>query len=775
MLVHRRRISAAWFVAGLAAAIALLVSNVPPRAADITVLPNGWRITPAGVIAPLGTLPLHAAQDTTGRWLAITNAGYAQQSVAIFDQSAGRFTDSQPVDRTFYGVAFAPDGRALYVSTGGDGGVRHYDFDSGSGKLANPGVWPLGLGKLFAGGIAVASDGNALYTAVEGADSLVGMDTRTGTILLAAKVGVHPLDVALSQNGERAYVSNWGSASVSVVDIASGTAIATVAVSPHPNALLLSVDGHTLYVACADDNSVALIDTQTNRLRNKIDVALYPDSPAGATPNGLAQSLDGRTLYVADADANAVVAVDVPAGRVFGAVPAGWYPTDVVLGHDGHRLYVLDGKGLSAHAIPKNLHRDLVPGSADSEANYVATLSTGAMQVVTALDRSTLISGLATARADANYKPGSAATATLPPIRHVIYVIRENRTYDEVLGDDPRGNGAANLAAFGQRVTPNIHSLAADFALLDNFYVEGQVSADGHEWCDAAYASDYVTELWPSAYSGRGWDLSLAPAEMPSSGFIWEDAARHGLRVRVYGELTAFDSPPGQPARPGVPSLEGILDPRYRGFDTTYSDQDRFAEWLREFHAYEATGTLPELEVVALPNDHTAALKPGYHTPYAMVADNDYALARMVDALSHSPYWRDTVIFSVEDDAQAGPDHVSDQRSVALLAGAYVARGIVDHTQYTSSSVLRTIEMLLGLPPMTQFDASATPMTRLFAPAPDVRTWRAVKPLVNLTDVNPATGAGARASMRLDLSKPDADDPAEFNKALFAGLHSPSK
>ncbi|HXM18559.1 MAG TPA: bifunctional YncE family protein/alkaline phosphatase family protein [Candidatus Tumulicola sp.] len=780
MTVRTQCLNASRYAAGLAAAIALFSASAPPRAADVTVLPNGWRVTPAGSLSPLGTLPLHMAQDATGRWLAITNAGFSKQSVVVVDEGNGRVTDSRPIERTFFGVAFSPDGRALYVSSGGDGGVLRYPFDPGSGKLSDPAVWPVGVGKLFAGGIAVSSNGKSLYTAVEGADLLVGVDTSTGTNFLAAKVGVHPLDVALSQNGARVYVSNWGGESVSVVDIAKGATTATIPVSPHPNALLLSVDGRTLYAACADDNSVALIDTQTNRVRSTIDAALYPFSPAGAAPNGLSQSLDGRTLYVADAGANAVVAIDVSsaAPRVFGAVPAGWYPTDVELSHDGRRLYILDGMGVSGHANPQNAHNDLTStstGHSTTDPNYIGVLSTGALQTVAVPDRAALISGLASARANALYRPDATTTrAGLPPIKHVIYVIRENRTYDEVLGDDSRGNGDANLAAFGRRVTPNIHRLAADFALLDNFYVEGQVSADGHQWSDAAYVSDYVAKLWPSAYSHRGWDFSLAPAEMPSSGFIWEDAARHGQSVRVYGEFTAFDSPPGA-ARAGVPSLEGILDTHYRGFDTAYSDQDRIHEWLREFHGYEATESLPALEVVSLPNDHTAALKPGYHTPNAMVADNDYALARMIEALSNSAYWRDTVVFSVEDDAQDGPDHVSDQRSVALVAGAYVRRGIVDHTQYTSSSVLRTVELLLGLPPMTQFDAAATPMTALFAATPDMRPWAAVAPSINLNGVNP-TGAAASASMRLDLSRPDANDPAEFRKALNARLnHSPSK
>jgi YVTN family beta-propeller protein len=774
MVVRTQHIRLAAIAATCAVLAAFVHGAAAPRAAEMTQLPNGWRITPSGTaVLPLGTLPLHMTQDPSGRWLAISNAGFGDLAITIVDQQTGRVVDTQAMGRTFYGLVFSPAGDELYASSAADGGVAHFSFDQSTGKLSDLGYFPLGAGKIWTNGLALSLDGNTLFAAVAGADVLVGMNAHSGATSFAAHVGGTPYAVALSPAGNRIYVSNWGGASVTVLNPTTGAIITTIDTDSHPGAMLFGADGRTLYVAAANADVIDVIDSLTDKLRGKIDVALYRASPEGATPDGLALSPDGRTLFVADADANAVVAVDISSSSpaVFGALPTGWYPTDVSMSRDGKRLYVLDGKGFGAHPNPSFYHSSLVPASErNSEAGryYPPNTATGDLETFTALDRSALVGGLASARANALYRPDVAShSPQVPPFKHVIYVIKENRTYDEVLGDDPRGNGQASLAVFGQRITPNIHRLADDFVLLDDFECEGTVSTDGHQWADGAYANDYIQRMWPSDYADRGGGFmdSPRPIDRPSAGYIWDVATTHGVSVRLYGEGAS-----GNPAKGDYPSIDPLLDPNYRPFDVTYSDQNRIVEWLREFRQFEQSGALPQLEVVWLPSDHTAGMKPGARTPYAMIADNDYALGRMVEALSHSRYWRDTLLVSVEDDAQAGPDHVSNQRIEALVISAYANRGLVDHTHYSTSSVLRTIEAALGLPPMSQFDAGARPLAGLFTTVPDLRPWKATLPLTSISAINPPDGPGARASERLDLRTADAADPQEFNRILATYL-----
>ena len=765
---------------GIAVCVALVLSglaqlNAHPKAAEVTTLPNGWRVSPvAASILPLGTLPLQIAQDPNGRWLAISNAGFGDLSIDIVSQETGAIVHSEPMARTFYGLAFSPSGDALYASTGADGTIARWPFNVATGKMGNRDVLRFGAGRIWVNGLAVTHDGGTLLAAVAVANSVVGIDVKTGSTVFDALTGDTPYDIVLSHDGSRAYVSNWGGASVSVIDLSKGQVISTIRTDDHPGSLALGGDGRTLYAACANQNAVDVIDTFTDKTTGTIDVALYPQSPPGATPSGLALSSNGRLLYVSDADSNAVVAVDVTtrAPTVFGAIPVGWYPTDIALSRDGRRLYVLDGKGLSGHPNPSLWQSNIAraPPGTNADQYYAPNLATGDLETITALDRNTLVAGLINAQRYSAYRPDYASHApALPPFKHVIYVIKENRTYDQVLGDDPKGNGQAMLAVFGARITPNTHRLAEEFVLLDNFDTDGLVSADGHEWADGAYATDWVQRMWPSAYAGRAegfFDFGAA-INAPSAGYLWDAALRRQLSVRLYGEGALAGT---NPARAAHPSAQSLLDPKYAPFNVSISDQERVTEWLREFRRFELSGQLPQLEVVWLPSDHTAALKAGAPTPFAMVADNDYALGRMVEALSHSRYWKDTLLVTIEDDAQAGPDHVSDQRIPALVVSAYTNRGLVIHTHYTTTSVLRTIELVLGLPPMSQFDAGATPLTDAFISVPDMRPWKASLPEVSLTQVNPPGSPGARASDHLELGEADASDPAEFNRILMTYL-----
>ena len=752
-------------IAGSACALAVLVHSSAIDAAANNRLPNGWQVTPAGSTTPLGTLPLHMVEDPRGHWLAVTNGGYGQNAIFIVDEQTGKVASTLTVKAAFYGLAFGSS--KLFASTAF--GVESFTV-SANGMLADAG--PLLAPSADFGITGITAAGGRVYVADGAHDRVVALD-ESGKTLWSTPSRGWPYAIVSSKDGNTLYVSDWTSASLTVLDAKSGSLRSTVAMGNHPNAMIMSADGASLYVACANDDAVKVIDTASNAVRATIPSGIFPGSLPGAIPDGLAITADGATLLVADAGENAVVAIDLSAGSplVFGAVPTGWFPTDVIVSGDGHKLFVLDGKGVAGHANPLFVHSSVVTSASPGDYKYYVANTAGDIEMLDMPDRPTLAAGLNTVRFNSAYAPREVAARIPPEGLHVIYIIKENRTYDEVLGDDPRGNGDAHLTIFGRRITPNIHKLVDDFALLDNFDTDAFVSADGHNWSTSAFANDYVDKLWPATYSDRRvdggrrvYDYEEGGPAAPPGGYLWDDARRNGVTVRDYGEYVVTDR--RGVSKPSVASLSGLVDPHYYGFDLGYPDVDRIAEWQREFSAYVAHHDLPQLEIVRLPNDHTAAMRPGARSPYAMVADNDYALGRLVETVSKSPYWKDTVIFSVEDDAQAGPDHVSDHRAEVLVIGARVKRGFVDHTHYTTASVLRTIEEILGLPPMTQYDAGATTMFRLQAESPDTRPWTAQRPNVNLNDVN-APSADGKTSQAMDLGRADAVDPAAFTTMLY--------
>jgi len=730
------------------------------------LLPNGWSVQPTGALTALGTLPLHMTLDKNGKWIAVTVDGYASPVITIVDAQSGRVADSKPLDGAFYGIAFSPDDSTLYASTAQGNGVRRFGFDSSSGKLADNGMWKLAKNDIWTSGLAVSADGSTVYVAAGMARKLYALNSSDGGVRWTAPTGPEPLAVVLSADGSHAYVGDWAGSSITVIDTHAGKRSATIDVADHPNALLLAPDGRKLYASCANGDEIDVIDLTSGRVSSRFDPSLWPHSLEGTTPSGLAFSRDGETLFVADSGDDVVTALSTRTGKLSGAVPVGWYPTDVALSADGSTLFVLDGYGISGHPNSAYGHTAL---RKSNDALYIGSLLTGDLERVPLSGGMTLRQGLETARAASPYRGDQPkASSRSATVRHVIYIIKENRTYDEILGDDRRGDGDASLAIFGRRITPNIHRLADDFILFDRFEENGFVSVDGHNWADAAYADDYVEKLWPTAYAGRGREndsfFGDDPPAVPDAGYLWDDALAHGRTVRDYGEFV-FGA--GKSFQYQAKALRGNTDVRYRGWDLQYSDQSRVDEWTREFDGYDRRGGLPDLEFVYLPDDHTAATRPGYRTPYAMEASNDYAVGRLVDRLSRSRYWKDTVVFVVEDDSQAGPDHVSAQRAEALMVGGPVRRGVVSHGHFTQCSVLRTIELVLGLPPMSQFDAGATPMTSLLASTPNTAPWKASEPNISLGARNSSQATHAQTSMLFDLSKPDASDEATFNSVLL--------
>jgi hypothetical protein len=368
------------------------------------------------------------------------------------------------------------------------------------------------------------------------------------------------------------------------------------------------------------------------------------------------------------------------------------------------------------------------------------------------------------------------------PIRHVHYVVKENRTYDQVFGDLPEGNGAPQLCLFPEAVTPNHHALAREFVLLDNFYADGEVSADGHEWAMGAYASDFVEKTWPLVYGHSQHEKIGYPSEgayaiaIPERGYLWDQAAAAGVSYRSYGEFVFNGRTPADPARPSRPVLREHIDPQYRAFDLDYPDVQRAARFISELKRFEAIGEMPRLQVLRLGNDHTSGTAAGSLTPRALVADNDLALGQIVDAVSHSRFWADCAIIVLEDDAQAGPDHIDAHRMPCLLISPYTVRHAVDSTLYSTTSALRTIELILGLQPMSQFDAAATPLYAAFTSVPDLTPYTARPARIDLTERNTADAWGAKKSARMDFREADRADDIVLNEIIWRsvkGANSP--
>ena len=740
------------------------------------------------------TLVLHP----DGKQLFVLSAGYTQPSVLILDPAQpGREGGVTRVglSHAWLGLVIHPEGDSFYVPEGNAGTVREFSLTDGEikpereFKLFEGVANPLARGRQrwnpnhFLGDAVLHPDGERLYVADMQAGVVYELNLDKGKVARQIRVGAQLYRVLVSSDGTRLYVSNWGSSNISVIEAATGSVLATFASGAHPSDMLLAPRGR-LYVACANTNEVYVHDTETGAVRERISVALHPKSPPGSTPNALALAPDGSRLYVANADNN-VVAVITPGAvesRVEGFIPTGWYPTAVQVSADGRRLFVANGKGQGSLANPGGPQPDR-PMTPQTE--YTPRIQRGSLSIIDVPDEAQLKILTRRALAASPYRDELLETAPGPgtviptrpggptPIRHVIYIIKENRTYDQLFGDMPEGNGDPSLVLFGEKVTPNQHRLARQFVLFDNFYATADVSADGHNWSMGALANDYVQKLWPATSAGRRavYDYQgQDPTSRPPGGYLWDAALKAGVSFRVYGEWTENPEDPKQPVRPRVKELEGHVAPFYRNFDVNYSDRQRAEEWLREFREFEKRGNLPQLQIVRLPNDHTAGTRPGAWTPRAMVADNDLALGRIVEAVTHSSYWKDTAIFVLEDDAQNGPDHVDSHRSIALVISPYARRGVVDSTLYSTVSMLRTMELILGLPPLTQYDAAATPMYAAFTEKPDFRPYTAVKPQVDLNKRNAADTPDAAASARMDFSDVDRINDHELNAILWRAI-----
>ena len=735
----------------------------------------------------------------------------------------------------FCGIAWSADGRVMWT-TDADGFLRSARRQA-DGKFAwaheirLPG--PKGKGNSAPGGLAINEPEILIYVVLSRNNTLAIVNPVTKTIEQEIPVGVAPYTVV--QHADKAYVSNWGgrkpvegdvtgptsgsravidpetgiasTGTVSVIDLRARKAVKEITVGLHPSGMALSPDGGRLYVANANSDTVSVIETDTDQVVRTFSVKPVDELPFGSAPNALAVSRDGATLYVANGGNNLLAVLDLTAGRVQGLIPTGWYPGAVVLARDDAVLCVANIKGLGAHyqkanvALKRQMFGEEWHGY--NTHDHMGSVSFVNLPTPRELEDYTYRAAcgmrLPLMRTVFNMPKAKEKKAPVPTqpgevsvFKHVLYIIKENRTYDQVFGDLQQGNGDPALCLFGREVTPNHHALAEEFVLLDNFYCNGVLSADGHQWTDEGYVTDYIEKSfggWPRSYPYEGED-ALAFA---SSGFIWDHVLRKGLTFRDYGEFVHARIEPADAtwrdiysdylngankvkirATAPLHTLEPYLCPTFVGFPGTVQDVYRAREFLKELRQFEAAGVCPNFMIMLLPNDHTEGAREGFPTPRAMVADNDLALGRIVEAVSHSRFWPETVIFVVEDDPQAGLDHVDSHRTVALCISPYTKRGCVDSTHYNQTGMLRTIELIFGLQPMNQLTMAANPMTNCFRETPDFTPYKAKPNLIPLDEMNPKLASlrgkarhYAKMSMELPLDDVDRADEDVFNRIIW--------
>jgi YVTN family beta-propeller protein len=762
---------------------------------------------------------------------------------------------SKDLAGAFSAVGLVAAGERVYA-TDSQGAVRiakrsasgAYEWD-GHLALKAPAVG----GVAYPTGIALQGD-SQLWVCASRGNELQLLNLESGEVLARVPVGVAPYAPIVI--GEKVYVSNWGGdqpvegeanhttsgtgvktdprtsvanhGSVSVVSRVGDEwkQTKTITVGGHASGITASPDGKFVYVANANSDSVSVIATANDAVVETIDCKPEAKLPFGTGSNAVALSPDGRTLFVANGTGNCVAVVTVgslsggpiPDGKsapsqVAGMIPTGWYPGAVRLSDDGKRLFVANVKGHGSLQPRDDDPKKVGKGDGDDPAvpqdlgknshDHLGTISLidlpdsaalkGYTDTVNANNRlGYAIAGMEKPRPDATPVPIPERHGEPSIFEHVIYVIKENRTYDQVFGDMKEGNGDASLCIFGEEVTPNHHQLAREFVLLDNFYCSGVLSADGHSWANAAYATDYLEKQFGQftrSYPYEGSD----PLAFPVSGFLWDNALANKKSFRNYGEFVKSAYEPKNAkwgdlyadflngtsnvkitATPNLRSLDPYSHPNYPGFPLVTPDVYRAKLFIDELHEYQKEGKFPNLVYLFLPADHTNGTRPNSPTPRAMVADNDLALGMVVEAVSNSSFWAKTCILVTEDDPQNGFDHVDGHRTVGMAISPYTRRNMVDSTCYNQTGLVKTIELILGLPPMTQLDLGATPMRGCFTDKPDLTPYMAVKNQIPLDELNKEVGAldgkareFALESLALDLAVEDRADEETFNRILW--------
>jgi YVTN family beta-propeller protein len=836
---------------------------------DRTVLPVNQVLEPAGTQIPLpGLRPQALALSPDGRLLAVSgktrelviidpSAGTIIQHVALPSEEQNELPPESPLadvlepdekgQLSYTGLIFSPDGRRIYLSNV-NGSIKVFSVAS-DGKVMPSFSIPLPPAQAprrdneIPAGLALTDNGQTLYVCGNLSNRLLEINTQTNRVARTFEVGVAPYDVMLVK--DKAYVSNWGGrrpkpadltgpagrgtvvkvdpvthianeGSVSIIDLATGST-KEILVHFHSSALAVSPDNRYIVCANAASDNISVIDTKSDAVVETIWVKTSAADLFGASPNALCFSPDGKYIYAANGTQNAVAVVKFEPlklrSALLGLIPVGWFPGAISFHAETQKLCVANIKGLPVEPKPDKE----TGGEGFNTYHYYGSIS-----LVSVPDRKEL-KHFSEAVYENYHRERIDRTVKKPRLRHpprpvperigepslfkhVVYIIKENRTYDQVLGDIPEGNGDPSLCLFGEQVTPNQHKIVREFVLLDNTYCCGILSADGHQWSTTAFGTDYLEKSfagWPRSYpDGMGPDEADALAYAPS-GFIWDKALKHGISIWNFGEFAQPECRWKDPKRNGSPEWKDYWEEYLHGRGEVIIESMPTIETIRPFTptdtvgwimevpdvwraryimnqiaAWEREGQMPQLTLICLPIDHTSGTSPGSPTPSACVADNDLAFGRIVESFSHSRFWKETVIFGIEDDPQNGFDHVSGYRTTAYCISPYTKRSAVVSTQYNTTSILRTIEQILGLPPMNQFDATATPMFDCFTSTPDFTPFESVPNLVPLNDMNPdpeqiadsLQRRHARLSARLNFRKVDACPEDTLNRILWHAI-----
>ena len=794
-------------IAGLGLALALSAlagcKNAPP--ADLAQrqvpprLPTGVRLDPAGPRIDVGSLPLAAVLSPDSSHILLLLNGWRQQGVQVVNRKTGAVTQTLDQAAAFIGLAFSPDGRTVYASGGNTDVVYRYDWATNKLALRDSLIIrsrpdPKANGRSYPAGLAPSRDGRVLYVAENLADSIAIVDLVSGRVVQRLPAGRYPYGVAVGADGT-VFVSSWGTKDVFPFVATAGVLapLPAIAVARHPSTLLLNADGTRLFVASASTDAISVIDARTRTVVSTLRDPTPANLGQGSAPIGLALSQEGSRLFVTEGDNNAVAAFALSAktagtgsatrDSLLGRAPVGWYPASILL--IGDTLHVIDAKGRGSAANPK-LPQPGVTGfkPEDRANNYTSGQINGTITKLALTQFSEPTLAALTGRvARANNWDAPSSTSALPPIKHVIYIIKENRTYDQVFSDMPQGDGDTTLLFFPRTTSPNHHALAERFGLYDRFFVNAEVSADGHNWSTAAYTTDYTQKTVPSNYSGRGRSYDYegtnrgrVPSDdgdddvaEPANGYLWDLARRKGITFRNFGEFVApegsnADAPSGY--RGVKPFLVANTSKEFPGYNLDIQDQRRADVWIKELAGYVAKGEMPQLQILRLPNDHTSGASANKPTPQAHFADNDLALGRIIDALSKTKFWERAAVFVLEDDAQAGPDHVDSHRSLLMVISPW-ARSEPQHRFVNTTDVIATMEALLGLDALSPFDHYGRPLLEIWRTAPDVRPYVAIAPQQSLTQKNPPRGTGAIESRKLDLRYEDVAEEDLFNRILW--------
>jgi DNA-binding beta-propeller fold protein YncE len=788
--------------------IAALSSSQPVPREQVGILPDGgfllnsgWRVKPAGTQVPLDTLPMSSVLSADGRFLIVLNGGYKPPSISVLDTKDGHEVGRTPVEDGWLGLALSPNGKLLWVGGGSRAAIYEFSFD-GDGHLQPTRTFPMvrpadRTHRDFIGDVAVSPDGRLLYASDLYHDTILVVNPQSGAVIERFKTGRRPYRILFHPDGKSFFVTSWADGAMYRHQTNNGQQLQMVRLGAHPTDMVwrnrgaASEEGDEakwkarIFVSAANTNNVyavAVSDSGDLSVVESINIAMTPLHPLGMTPSALALSADKNTLYVVCSDANAAAVVDVKEARSYvrGFIPTGWYPTAAKALVDG-RLIVLNGLGSRSHPNPHGPNPTIRSAPAyrgDATVEYVGRIQTGTASIIPPVTEEALNKYTAEVRANSPYNDDllDSQPESLPPIEHLLYIVKENRSYDQVLGSIGKGESDASLCLFKENAGPNHYKLAREFVLYDNFYVNADVSADGHNWSTSAIANDYVMKLWPSTYAKRRdhYDYEGGePAALPPAGYLWTNAAARGVSIRNYGYWATNLK---TPAADGEVQIESVRDPvlakvtdmKYRGFDLEYPDVKRAQAFLQDLKEFEAADKMPALMFMRLGNDHTFGTAAGKLAPLSMFADNDYALGQIVEGLSRSKFWKSTALFVLEDDAQNGPDHVDSHRAPAYVISPYTHTGTIDSRMYNTTSMLRTMELILHMRPMTHFDAGARPMT--FAKQGVFTPYQAEKPRISLEERNPQNSTTAARSARLDFREADLNDDDEMNDILWLAI-----